>query len=109
MFGCEILSNMEILMADIIMYQTRDGDTEIKVQFKEDNVWLTQAQMSELFHRDHPVISKYIKNILEEQELDEKAMCIFCTLQILTGSGILFTRCNNICRLQSQVNSCYTV
>lgn len=60
-------------MSDIIMYQTEDGLTKIEVEFDNDTAWLTQAQMSELFQRDRTVISKHIKNIFEEGELDEKS------------------------------------
>lgn len=55
------------------MYQTEDGLTKIEVEFDNDTAWLTQAQMSELFQRDRTVISKHIKNIFEEGELDEKS------------------------------------
>ena len=60
-------------MSDILMYQTEDGLTKIEVEFDNDTAWLTQAQMSELFQRDRTVISKHIKNIFEEGELDEKS------------------------------------
>lgn len=60
-------------MSDIIMYQTEDGLTKIEVEFDNDTVWLTQAQMSELFQRDRTVISKHIKNIFDEGELNEKS------------------------------------
>jgi hypothetical protein len=57
----------------IIMYQTEDGLTKISVEFENDTVWLTQAQMAELFQRDRTVITKHIKNIFEEGELQEKS------------------------------------
>ncbi len=60
-------------MSDIIMYQTEDGLTKIEVEFDNDTAWLTQGQMAELFQRDRTVISKHIKNIFEEGELDEKS------------------------------------
>lgn len=60
-------------MSDIIMYQTEDGLTKIEVEFDNDTAWLTQAQMSDLFQRDRTVISKHIKNIFDEGELDEKS------------------------------------
>jgi hypothetical protein len=55
------------------MYQTEDGKTKIEVEFENDTVWLTQAQMAELFQRDRTVITKHIKNIFEEGELQEKS------------------------------------
>lgn len=59
-------------MSDIVMYQTEDGLTKIEVEFENDTAWLSQSQMAELFQRDRTVISKHIKNIFEERELDEK-------------------------------------
>jgi hypothetical protein len=53
------------------MYQTEDGKTKIEVTIDEDTVWLTQAQMCELFQRDKSVISRHIKNIFKEGELKE--------------------------------------
>ncbi len=62
----------------IIIYQTEDGATKISVTLDGDTVWLTQAQMAELFQRDISVISRHIANIFEEGELDENS-----NLQIL--------------------------
>ncbi len=58
---------------DIIIYQTEDGVTKIEVSFKEDTVWLTQAQIAELFQRERSVISKHISNVFSEGELEEKS------------------------------------
>ncbi|MDD4157230.1 MAG: RhuM family protein, partial [Candidatus Cloacimonetes bacterium] len=57
----------------IIIYQTEDGQTKIDVTVEKETVWLTQSQMAELFQRDTSVISRHIKNIFEEGELDEKS------------------------------------
>jgi hypothetical protein len=57
----------------ILLYQTQDSKTEIQVILKGETVWLTQAQMAELFQRDQSVISKHIKNIFKEGELEEKS------------------------------------
>lgn len=56
------------------MYQTEDGYTKIEVTMGEDTVWLTQGQMCELFQRDKSVISRHIKNIFDEGELDEESV-----------------------------------
>ncbi len=56
----------------IIIYQTEDGLTKISVTLDGDTVWLTQAQMAELFQRERSVITKHIQNIFEEGELDEQ-------------------------------------
>lgn len=57
----------------ITIYETNDGKAKVEVHFEDENVWLTQAQMSELFDRDQSVISKHIKNIFSEVELDDKS------------------------------------
>lgn len=59
----------------IEIYQANDGSTQINVQFEEDTVWLTQAQMAELFERDRTVIGRHISNVFNENELDENVVC----------------------------------
>ena len=58
---------------DIVIYQTEDGITKIEVNFNNDTVWLSQAQIGELFQRERSVITKHINNVFEEHELDEKS------------------------------------
>lgn len=55
---------------------------KLDVTFMDETVWLSKAQMAELFQRDRSVISKHIKKVFEEGELQKKAMCKFRTLQI---------------------------
>ena len=55
--------------SNIIMYTTEDGLTKIETTFEEDTVWLSIDQMAELFQRDKSTISRHIKNIFEEGEL----------------------------------------
>lgn len=57
----------------IEIYQSQDGTTNIEVQFNQDTVWLSQAQMVELFGRDVSVISRHIRNALDEGEITEKS------------------------------------
>lgn len=59
--------------SDIIIYTSEDGLAKIDVTFEEETVWLSIAQMAELFQRDRSVISKHIKNVFEEGELEEKS------------------------------------
>ncbi|MPW27353.1 cell filamentation protein Fic [Alkalibaculum sp. M08DMB] len=54
----------------MLMFQTEDGQTKIEVTMVEDTVWLSQAQLCELFQRDKSVISRHINNIFKEGELD---------------------------------------
>ena len=55
--------------SNIIMYTTEDGLTKIETTFEDDTVWLSIDQMAELFQRDKSTISRHIKNIFEEGEL----------------------------------------
>ncbi len=59
----------------IEIYQATDGSTQINVQFEEDTVWLSQAQMAELFGKGRTTITEHIKNIFDEEELVEKLVC----------------------------------
>lgn len=55
----------------MLIYTTEDGLTKIETAFDGDTVWLSKAQMAELFQRDRSVISKHIKNVFEEGELQK--------------------------------------
>ena len=57
--------------SEIIMYQTDDGTTKIEVSFDGDTVWLTQAQMADLFQKSKSTINEHIKNAYAEGELNE--------------------------------------
>ena len=56
---------------DIIIYQSENGDTKIDVHFQDETVWLTQAQLCELYQSSKANVSEHIKHIFEEGELDE--------------------------------------
>ena len=53
----------------IEIYQATDGSTQINVQFERDTVWLTQAQMAELFGKGRTTITEHINNVFTEGEL----------------------------------------
>jgi len=59
----------------ISFYQSVDGSINIEVMFAEENVWLTQKKMAELFGVDRSVVTKHLQNIYEEGELDEESTC----------------------------------
>jgi hypothetical protein len=61
------------MQSEIIIYQTEDGTTKIETRLENENVWLRQEQMAELFQRDRSVITKHIGNIFNEGELEEKS------------------------------------
>ncbi len=55
-----------------VLYKTEEGTTSIDVTFKDENIWLTQKAMAELFDTTVANINVHIKNIYEANELDEK-------------------------------------
>ena len=59
----------------ILFYQTEDGQTQVDVRIENDTVWLTQAQMAELFQKDRTVIGRHIRNVYKEGELEENGTC----------------------------------
>lgn len=61
---------------EIILYQP-DEAVRLEVRLEDETVWLTQAQIAELFQRDRTVITKHINNVFKERNWKRKAMCIF--------------------------------
>ena len=60
--------------SEILIYQNPDGNIKIDVRLQEETVWLTQAQMGQLFGKDKRTISEHISNIFSEGELDENSV-----------------------------------
>ena len=60
---------------EIVIYQSEDGKTQLDVKLEGETVWLTQAQMSELFQTDRTVINRHIRNIYKSGALEEEATC----------------------------------
>ena len=59
---------------EIIIYTTDDGMTKVQATFDGDTVWLSLDQMAELFQRDKSTISRHIKNIFTEGELNKEVV-----------------------------------
>ncbi|MCK5211229.1 virulence RhuM family protein [Candidatus Parcubacteria bacterium] len=59
----------------IIIYNTEDGETKIKVKVENETVWLSQKQMAELFDKDRKTITEHIQNVFKEEELAENSVC----------------------------------
>lgn len=59
----------------IEIYQAEDGSTQINVQFEQDTVWVTQAQMAELFGKGRTTITEHIQKVFSENELVQEATC----------------------------------
>lgn len=60
--------------SEIIIYQNTEGNIKIDVRLEEETVWLTQAQMGQLFNKDKRTISEHISNIFNEGELDQNSV-----------------------------------
>ena len=66
----------------VILYQTPDGESKIEVRLENDTVWLSADQMAELFQRNKSTISRHVKNVLEDGELEEAStVAFFATVQ----------------------------
>ena len=73
---------METDKGQILLYQTPDGESRIEVRLQDETVWLSLDQMAELFQRNKSTISRHIKNVFEEGELQSEAtVAFFATVQ----------------------------
>ena len=61
--------------SNILIYQTEDGVTKIETRLLEETVWLTQAQMADLFQKNRVTITEHLGNIFKERELEEISVC----------------------------------
>ena len=57
----------------IIIYQTEDGKVKIETHLEDETVWLNQLQIAELFQKERSVITKHLRNLFKEGELEEKS------------------------------------
>lgn len=60
---------------DLAIYPSENGSIELKADTKNETVWAAKRQIAELFGIDRSVVSRYIKNIFKDAELDEKLVC----------------------------------
>ena len=72
---CTMKQREEMDENKIVIYQTEDGQTQIDVRLEKETVWLTQAQMAELFQKDRTVITRHINNVFKEGELEKEQVC----------------------------------
>ena len=61
-------------MSEILIYQNKNGNIKVDVRFEDGSIWLSQAQICELFGKAKSTISEHIKAIFEEGELNEKVV-----------------------------------
>jgi len=62
--------------SEIILYKNSEGNIKIDVRLEDETVWLTQAQICELFQKSKATVSEHIKNIFEEGELNENSVVL---------------------------------
>ena len=67
------MTEIGLAHSEIEIYKGSDNQTQIEVQFENDTVWLSQEQLVRLFNRDQSVISRHIRNVFSEGELEEKS------------------------------------
>jgi hypothetical protein len=60
---------------EVLVYETPEGDIRVDVRLERETVWLRQDQMSQLFGRERSVVTKHVRNVFREGELDPKSVC----------------------------------
>lgn len=58
----------------IVIYQSKDGQTQVDVRFEQETIWLSQAQMCDLFDKNKRTVSEHVRNVFKEGELNENAV-----------------------------------
>ncbi|MDY0181145.1 virulence protein RhuM/Fic/DOC family protein [Aliarcobacter skirrowii] len=66
--------DIEIMESKIVIYEDANGEIKLDVSLENDTLWLSQKQLEVLFDRDKSVISRHIKNIFKEEELDKNSV-----------------------------------
>ena len=78
-------------LGQVVLFQAADGQVSLDVRLEADSVWLSQAQMAELFGRERSVISKHIGNVFKEGELEAESTCAKFA-QVQTEGGRIIHR-----------------
>jgi hypothetical protein len=67
---------------EVLIYQGKDGLTQVSVRLQDETLWLSLNQLAEQFQRDKSVISRHVANVFEEGELErEPTVALFATVQ----------------------------
>ncbi|MEJ7668571.1 MAG: virulence protein RhuM/Fic/DOC family protein [Casimicrobiaceae bacterium] len=73
----------EVPGGEVILYEAPDGQVRVEVRLERENVWLTQEQMARLFGRERSVITKHVRNVFREGELEAVTTCAkFAQVQV---------------------------
>ncbi len=81
---------------NIIIYESNDGAILVDVRLENETVWLSQAQMADLFQKDRTVIGRHISNVFKEGELDENITCAKFAHMGIDGDQIYETKYYNL-------------
>lgn len=93
-------------MTNIVTFKDEQLELEVNISPEEDTVWLTQAQMVDLFSRDQSVIARHIRNIFKERELDEKKQyAFFAYCKFRQTCKNVFFRCHYLRWLPCKITS----
>ncbi len=79
--------------SELLIYQTPDGVTKIETRLQDETVWLTQAQLCELFQKSKLTISEHIKHIFEEGEFNENSVVRNFRTTANDGIPLLYITC----------------
>ena len=63
------------LKNSVVMYQAKSGAIELRGDIQKETLWATQAQIADVFGVERSVVTKHIRNIYKEKELEQKATC----------------------------------
>src|SRR3989344_334371 len=65
----------ELKNKGVIIYQAKNGAIELRGDFTRETIWATQAQIADVFGIERSVVTKHIRNILKDEELDKRSVC----------------------------------
>ena len=68
---------MKETTGNVVLYKAPDGSIALDVKLRDETVWLSLNQMAELFDRDKSVISRHLRNVFKEKELERKSVVAF--------------------------------
>jgi hypothetical protein len=74
---------------EIVFYETEDGKISIAVRFEDENIWLTQKQLAELFEVNVRTVSEHLKNIFDNGELEKNS--VIRKFRITASDGKLYS------------------
>ncbi len=60
---------------EIVIYRTKDKKIQLEVKLEQETVWLTQKQIATLFKTERSVITKHLRNIFKDRELEQHSVC----------------------------------